>query len=108
MTPTQFITACYRMASYYGITLPDTMTEGDAVRAMHYAGVDHPGDTTAMVAPRLWDAETIKDAPEGPRYAVGFDGIYLATVTKEATIAALSMPGSFAYGPLPLPVEDDV
>lgn len=65
----------------------------------------HPVDATAMVAPRLWGADSIKDAPEGLRYAVGFDGIYLATVTKEATIAALSMLGSFAYGPLPLPVE---
>lgn len=68
----------------------------------------HPGDATAMVTPRLWDAVSIKDAPEGPRYAVGFDGIYLATVTKEATISALSIPGSFAYGPLPLPVGGDV
>lgn len=60
MTPTQFLTACYRMASYYGITLPDTMTEGDAVRDMHYAGADHPGDATAMAAP-----SPRKPLPEG-------------------------------------------
>lgn len=39
ITADQFITACSRMASYYGITLPDTMTQGDAVRALDYAGV---------------------------------------------------------------------
>lgn len=61
----------------------------------------HPVDATAMVAPRLWDADSIKDAPEGFQYGVGFDGINFTKVTKETAIAILSLPGSIAYGPLP-------